>query len=532
MHREALGSTHEHGPARHSERLGTGAVNTSVTYLGVGGMVTQWLDCSPPTRPNRVISLAGSLRIFASGNCARRCYRPAGFLRDLPFLPSFHSGAAPYSPHFNCIGSQDLERFANQSSTARNVFAVKFVSTNLPRSIGEPSQRRTDDSLVSAAAVMSSREENVALLMISGTASAATLKCTVNIPGRGPRALSNRRTCCERVHTTSANPFVFVERSASSSHGARVSLGLFANRLATRRPARAVSLLAFHQGEPGSIPSRVTVFSHVGIVLDDAVGQRVSSGISRFPRPFIPALLHTLITLIGSQELAVKIRPNPLTLHSFPVGWAAGRRIGYQALIGYSEFALAVTDLFRIQQKSLLQRLKADIVTAFRREVAHIDGSHAADGISRLPHRWQLTETHSPVPAPNNSSRHNTSLASSARRVAIFLQQGSEKLGRALVPAECLSCGVSPYARGHLRGLLLECGEGQWRVARLPQNPQEYRMSDVLHISLTPAVLTMVCEIQRGFVAQKTAHAFQIQWRGSSWHQRFPPLPRPFAQLT
>ncbi|KAJ8879162.1 hypothetical protein PR048_019768 [Dryococelus australis] len=31
-------------------------------------------------------------------------------------------------------------------------------------------------------------------------------------------------------------------------------------------------------------------FSHVGIVPDDAVGLRVFSGISRFPRPFIPAL--------------------------------------------------------------------------------------------------------------------------------------------------------------------------------------------------------------------------------------------------
>ncbi|KAJ8878600.1 hypothetical protein PR048_019181 [Dryococelus australis] len=45
--------------------------------------------------------------------------------------------------------------------------------------------------------------------------------------------------------------------------------------------------------EPGSIPGRVTVFSLAGIVPDDAVGRRVFSGISRFPRPFIPAPLHT-----------------------------------------------------------------------------------------------------------------------------------------------------------------------------------------------------------------------------------------------
>ncbi|KAJ8865713.1 hypothetical protein PR048_033233 [Dryococelus australis] len=39
--------------------------------------------------------------------------------------------------------------------------------------------------------------------------------------------------------------------------------------------------------------SRTPGFSHVGIVSDDAIGRRVFSGISRFPRHLIPALLHT-----------------------------------------------------------------------------------------------------------------------------------------------------------------------------------------------------------------------------------------------
>ncbi|KAJ8874028.1 hypothetical protein PR048_024868 [Dryococelus australis] len=65
------------------------------------------------------------------------------------------------------------------------------------------------------------------------------------------------------------------------------------------------SLLASHLGEPGSIPGRVTPgFSHVEIVPDDAAGRRVFSGISHLPRPFIPTLLHTLITFIASQDLA------------------------------------------------------------------------------------------------------------------------------------------------------------------------------------------------------------------------------------
>ncbi|KAJ8878685.1 hypothetical protein PR048_019270 [Dryococelus australis] len=53
-----------------------------------------------------------------------------------------------------------------------------------------------------------------------------------------------------------------------------------------------VRLLASHLVEPGSIPVGIAYGSlHVGIVLDDAAGGRVFSGISRFPRPCIPALL-------------------------------------------------------------------------------------------------------------------------------------------------------------------------------------------------------------------------------------------------
>ncbi|KAJ8880063.1 hypothetical protein PR048_020686 [Dryococelus australis] len=54
------------------------------------------------------------------------------------------------------------------------------------------------------------------------------------------------------------------------------------------------TLLASHQGEPDSIPGRVTPgFSQVEIVPDDVVGQRVFSVISRLPRLGIPALLRS-----------------------------------------------------------------------------------------------------------------------------------------------------------------------------------------------------------------------------------------------
>ncbi|KAJ8868938.1 hypothetical protein PR048_030479 [Dryococelus australis] len=65
-----------------------------------------------------------------------------------------------------------------------------------------------------------------------------------------------------------------------------------------------VRLLASHLGESGSSPGGVVPgFSHVGIVPDDAAGGRAFSRVSRFLRPYIPALLDTRLT---SSSLALK----------------------------------------------------------------------------------------------------------------------------------------------------------------------------------------------------------------------------------
>ncbi|KAJ8880338.1 hypothetical protein PR048_016805 [Dryococelus australis] len=55
-------------------------------------------------------------------------------------------------------------------------------------------------------------------------------------------------------------------------------------------------LLASHLGQRDSIPGAVAPrCSHEGIVTDDAAGRRVFSGISRFPRPFIPSMKESYI---------------------------------------------------------------------------------------------------------------------------------------------------------------------------------------------------------------------------------------------
>ncbi|KAJ8871799.1 hypothetical protein PR048_028139 [Dryococelus australis] len=71
--------------------------------------VGDWLGYSPPTEANRIRFPVGSPReIFACGNCAGRCRWSAGYLGDLPRTPILHSGTAPYSPRFTLIGSQYL----------------------------------------------------------------------------------------------------------------------------------------------------------------------------------------------------------------------------------------------------------------------------------------------------------------------------------------------------------------------------------------------------------------------------------------
>ncbi|KAJ8874558.1 hypothetical protein PR048_025421 [Dryococelus australis] len=65
--------------------------------LYIGATVTERIDCSPLTKANQVQVSAG------------RCRWSVGFIGDLPVLTPFHYGAAPYSPHFTLIGSQDLD---------------------------------------------------------------------------------------------------------------------------------------------------------------------------------------------------------------------------------------------------------------------------------------------------------------------------------------------------------------------------------------------------------------------------------------
>ncbi|KAJ8873386.1 hypothetical protein PR048_027022 [Dryococelus australis] len=74
------------------------------------------------------------LRIFACGNRAGRCHWSAGFFRgDLPFPPLLHPGAAPCSPRFTPIGSQDLNIKSSQNLFTSLLAPPPFCRDNASR---------------------------------------------------------------------------------------------------------------------------------------------------------------------------------------------------------------------------------------------------------------------------------------------------------------------------------------------------------------------------------------------------------------
>ncbi|KAJ8888570.1 hypothetical protein PR048_008061 [Dryococelus australis] len=94
------------------------------------------------------------------------------------------------------------------------------------------------------------------------------------------------------IHEWSPNTFPStLIRGTTLPTGAAV-----AERLVRSPPIKAIRVQS-----PAGSPD----FSHVGIAEDDAVGRRAFSGISRFHDSIL-----TSIILVGSQDHAVKSRPN------------------------------------------------------------------------------------------------------------------------------------------------------------------------------------------------------------------------------
>ncbi|KAJ8892484.1 hypothetical protein PR048_005064 [Dryococelus australis] len=96
-----------------------------------------------------------------------------------------------------------------------------------------------------------------------------------------------------------------------------------------------------------SIPGRVTPgFAHFGIVTDDAVGRREFSGISRFPRPCIPALLHSgLISPSSALNTSRSLKSSWPREGAKTAGGTASRRASSMLYYLEPNFTVALSEL-------------------------------------------------------------------------------------------------------------------------------------------------------------------------------------------
>ncbi|KAJ8866962.1 hypothetical protein PR048_032824 [Dryococelus australis] len=137
--------------------------------------------------------------------------------------------------------------------------------------------------------------------------------------------LLHRPTSCPRVGETSR-----------SNHAASAALG-GRRGLVVRQPSPLPPRRTGFDFPIGIAPR----FTHVGILPDDAAGRWVSSWISRFPSPFIPALLHTHLTspssaletlVLRAVQIPQLTRPDT---HASENGVASGHHVEPQRLMSH-----------------------------------------------------------------------------------------------------------------------------------------------------------------------------------------------------
>ncbi|KAJ8873393.1 hypothetical protein PR048_027029 [Dryococelus australis] len=184
------------------------------------------------------------------------------FLVDLPFTPPLHSDAAPRSPRFSLVHFQEPA----QISQLCPLCTAKY---DLPR------------SKVVLQLINSHRIRQFSFLSLTFS---RDLQC---IFLNALLTLRNGWIVTREEGLGKESAFIW----DPSQHSPRVISGNhekpksgWPDRESNPGPPECestVSLLT--QGDPGSIPGRVTGISHVVIVSDDAAGRQVFSGISRLP---------------------------------------------------------------------------------------------------------------------------------------------------------------------------------------------------------------------------------------------------------
>ncbi|KAJ8870857.1 hypothetical protein PR048_027158 [Dryococelus australis] len=190
-----------------------------------------------------------------------------GFSRGSPVLLPLHSSAAPYSPRFTLIGSHDLDTYIYEgAAVAEWLDCSSLTRTNRVRF---PTELLLDFHIIS----QTIKDAVLQCIFHRGTSggwdplrgnfldATKQMKPRVVVCGIRDGDPTHRRAS---YATFDPERILGVFPCGSARHGTMA---------ACTGARQAADLLAVHQGEPGSIPGRVTPgFSHVGIVLTGFLG--------------------------------------------------------------------------------------------------------------------------------------------------------------------------------------------------------------------------------------------------------------------
>ncbi|KAJ8894607.1 hypothetical protein PR048_007271 [Dryococelus australis] len=325
-----------------------------VRVLGCGGIVGR-LVYSRQGEPDS-IPCGVTQGIFERGNRAGRCRWLAGFLGNLPFLPPLPSGAAPYSPRFTPIGSQDLD-VENRPNISTHSLVSKHVQSSQKGSgftvMQQPIDKRRRPELVLLALgviatpphftvnrgeVESAR--NCGVGFIDDRGHELVCKCSKTGSWCNNQAAPNRAnlTGITRCHCVPTR-YLLPMRVKRGEYGAapECNCGIVWHNSLVKKfggssllESNSVLLGGRRAGprwlssSPDHLPPRQSWFYprpghsgfwHVGIVPDDTVGRGFSQRSPVSPTlSFLRCSIINSINLIGSQDLDVKSRLNILTL--------------------------------------------------------------------------------------------------------------------------------------------------------------------------------------------------------------------------
>ncbi|KAJ8868575.1 hypothetical protein PR048_030113 [Dryococelus australis] len=213
------------------------------------------------------------------------------FSGDLLFSPSLHSSAAPYSPRFIPIGSRDLGVKSRQNLSTPLLYITasgQYVEISSPKTRGLQAIRAINSTQYSE---KGKRRQG----LINGLAALGLLPSFVLVARESGLSFNSREN-----KELGQTPACLVQKDAYKQMADRKKVARVSEVLTLPRSGVVVRLHASHLGKPSSIPDVVAHgFLYIGIVPGDAAGQRVFSGISRFPHPCIMAPLHTHFTGIS-----------------------------------------------------------------------------------------------------------------------------------------------------------------------------------------------------------------------------------------